>query len=77
MKVCKVRPSASQCRDCIDVADFFGQTPNCERCEKEVKEYELFKVETSFFGNDYAILLCNAGAKKVPLDLLYDIRDKE
>ena len=77
MKVCKVRPSSSQCSMCIDTADFFNQVPNCESCEKEAKEYEIFKIETSFFGNDYAILLCNEGAKKVPLDLLYDIRDKE
>ena len=77
MKTCKVRPSVSQCRMCIDTADFFGQVPNCRKCEDEAEEYELYNVVTSFFGNDYAIVLCNKEAKKVPLDLIYDIKERK
>lgn len=75
MKVCKVKKTAFECRMCIDTADFFGQIPNCSKCEECAQEYELISVGTTFFGRDYAMVQTKDGIQRVDLDLVYDIRE--
>lgn len=79
-KICKVRPSHSRCRTCMDTWEMLSgdvnQMPDCNKCFSTTEEYELILIGTGFWSGDYAMVQKNGKIAKVPLSRVYDIREK-
>lgn len=75
MRTCKVKPSASECRMCMDTADAFDGMPNCKECGYESIRYELVEIVSGLF-NDYAFVQKDGKISKAYLDNIYDIREE-
>lgn len=78
MKTCKLRPEVCVCRACMEEADMFGYDVNCTVCSAFNRRYELLQVGvgTGFFGEDWALIIIDGGAKRVPLSRVYDIKEE-
>lgn len=78
MRTCKLRPELGVCMACYDSADYMGVDVNCSVCSAFTKRYELMQVGigTGFFGEDWAIVVDNGEAKRVPLSRVYDIKEE-
>ena len=78
MKVCKVRPSRSQCRMCIDTWETLSgdtsQMPDCKTCVLNTQEYKIVDFANGLFCT-YALLECNGRLEKVLINRLCDIRE--
>ena len=70
MKTCKVRPSTSECRMCMDTC-----TPNCAHCGYDTIRYELLQIVSGIF-NDYAYVQRDGKISKAYLENVYDIREE-
>ena len=73
MKVCKIKPYSSACSACADLAYTCGAVPNCKLCHND--EYELLETH-HFFGGSYAVIIRKGKLEKVPMDRVYDVREK-
>lgn len=78
MRTCKLRPELGVCMACYDSADDMGVDVNCSLCSAFAKRYELMQVGigTGLFGEDWAIVVDNGEAKRVPLSRVYDIKEE-
>ncbi len=74
MKTCKVRKPAYVCRNCVEMAMSYNETPDCKSCTNE--RYDLIQIGSNFWGG-YAIVQANGKLEKVSLNRVYDIQEKE
>lgn len=74
-KTCKIRPSESRCKCCLDAAESFDEIPDCKLCSYNTNRYEIIQIGSSFWGG-YAIILINGYLEKVSLGRIYDIKEK-
>ncbi len=75
-KTCKIKPSASRCQMCNEIAESYDEIPNCKDCSYNVSRYELIQIVTNFWGS-YAIVEINGYLEKVSINRVYDIQEKE
>ena len=47
------KPTMSECKSCMDIAESFGCFPDCNQCHKK-KEVDILHFTSNFWG-DYAI----------------------
>lgn len=74
-KTCKIRPSESRCKLCLDTAEGFDEIPDCKLCSYNTNRCEIIQIGSSFWGG-YAIILMNGCLEKVSLSRVYDIKEK-
>ena len=78
MKICKVYPTKSQCRMCVDTWELYSgdvsQMPDCKQCEFNTRDYKIVDFVNGLFCT-YALLECNGKLEKVLLSRLHDIRE--
>ena len=76
MKICKVRPSSSQCSMCFDTWESYSGDisliPDCETCSYKNKEYEVIDFVNGFWGT-FALIQDKDGVYKVSIDRIHDI----
>lgn len=76
MKTCKVKPPASACCSCIDIAESYNHTPDCKNCSYNTTRYEIVQIGSNFWGG-YAIIQNEGKLEKISLDRVYDVQEKE
>lgn len=76
MKTCKIKPLASNCRSCMDIAESCNHIPDCNNCSYNTTRYEIVQIGSNFWG-DYAIVQVKGKLEKVSLGRVYDIQEKE
>ena len=80
MKICKVYPTKSQCRMCVDAwelySDDVSQMPDCKQCVFNTQEYKIVDFVSGLF-NTYALLECGGKLEKVLISRLHDIQEVE
>ena len=74
MKTCKLRPSASECRRCIDIEETLNCTVMCQRCRYNTKRYEILGFEKGVFAV-YALINMDGCVKAVNIDRIHDLRE--
>ena len=77
MKTCKVKPSISACRMCMDTPFTSSGIPDCKSCHEFDPICELLSVGTSFWNGDYAMILRDGKIEKVSSDQIYDVKEEE
>lgn len=76
-KICKVKPDKDHCCCCIDDQIDNDTFKDCDVCVMKQPDSELLSFGSSVFGKDYAFVLMNGVIKRVPLDRVRHIRDRE
>lgn len=78
MKICKVYPTASHCRMCVDTWESYSgniyQMPDCKQCEFNTREYKIVNFVSGLFCT-YALLECDGKLEKVLIDRIHDIQE--
>lgn len=77
MKTCKVKPTYTTCRMCVDMQMTLDVIKSCVGCELDTGEYELLQVGTGFWSGDYAIVQKDGKIEKVALSRVYDIKNEK
>ncbi len=73
--MCKVKPSITSCRACMETQEMFGVVDDCSICLLNTAEYELLQIGTRFWSGDYAMVQRNGAIKKVSLSRVYDVKE--
>ena len=77
MKICKVKPDYSKCCECVDEQISYNESISCSECPPFSGVYELISVCTGgFLKGDYAIVQKDGHIEKVPLNRIYDVKEK-
>ena len=76
MRTCKVKPSISECDFCNDVAELYDDIPNCFKCKRNNKRYELLNIVSGILDN-YAFVLSDGIIEKVSLSRVCDIKEED
>lgn len=74
MKTCKIKPTADDCRSCMDIAETFDAIPDCNTCSHNTKRYELIEIVSNFWES-FAIVQAGGKLSKVSLSRIYDIQE--
>ena len=75
MKTCKVRPTASDCRKCIDREEVLGVAISCQRCRYNTERYEIVGFVSGVFAK-YALVNARGNVEAVNINRIYDIREE-
>ena len=74
-KVCNVKPDNNTCCGCMDGQVNRGIFIPCSNCELKNRTYELLQL-VSGIKHDYAFVLFNGIVEKVPLDRIFNVKDR-
>lgn len=75
MKTCKLRPTTSECRRCMDVEEALDLTIACNKCRYNTKRFEILGYVGGAFSQ-YALVNSGGIVEKVNINRIYDIREE-
>lgn len=75
MKTCKLRPSAGECRRCMDVEEALNLTVMCQKCRYNTKRYEILDFVKGAFAT-YALVNMDGRVEAINIDRIHDVREE-